>query len=86
VFETEAEAIAQCRHWTAKVHDLHEALVHPGYVYWAQYGTADDTVRVEAHLLTVHDTEAPSVFAAVQHLAAAERALQEDGYAPQSPQ
>lgn len=55
VFETPAAAVAQCRQWIAKTHLLQEDLVHPGYVYFAQYGTAEDTVRVEKHHVELQD-------------------------------
>lgn len=55
VFETPAAAVAQCRQWIAKASLLQEDLVHPGYLYYAQYGTAEDTVRVEKHHVELQD-------------------------------
>ena len=52
VFSTDAEAIAQCRSWLRKTSTAKEEAV-PGLLFWAQYGTLDDTVRVERHLLEV---------------------------------
>ena len=54
VFPTDAEAIAQCRSWLRKTSTAKEEAV-PGLVFWAQYGTQDDTVRVERHLLEVSE-------------------------------
>ena len=54
VFPTEAEAIAQCRAWLRKTSTVKEEAV-PGLIFWAQYGTQDDTVRVERHLLEIRE-------------------------------
>ena len=54
VFPTDAEAIAQCRAWLRKTSTAKEEAV-PGLVFWAQYGTQDDTVRVERHLLEMRE-------------------------------
>lgn len=55
VFETPAAAVAQCRQWIAKASLLQEDLVHPGYLYYAQYGSTEDTVRVEKHHVELQD-------------------------------
>ena len=54
VFPTDAEAVAQCRAWLRKTSKAKEETV-PGLIFWAQYGTLDDTVRVERHLLEIRE-------------------------------
>ena len=50
---TRAAAIDQCRAWIRTVPDVQPELVPIGYEYFCQYGTADDTVRVEKHQFTL---------------------------------
>ena len=59
-FETQAAAIAQCRAWTRKAVALKEDTIPgSGYVYFAQYGHADETVRVEYHALELAEPGDP---------------------------
>lgn len=56
VFSTEEAAIAQCHHWLRSVSGVTGEAI-PGLCYWAQYGTQDETVRVERHMVELPDLE-----------------------------
>lgn len=47
---SEAEAVAQCRQWLHTASGAKEEAI-PGLCFYAQYGTQDETVRVERHML-----------------------------------